>query len=177
VGALLADEDSSRRYGKSPSSQRLAILVTQLSRWGKSTQDLVQTLDDLHGRMATQMFSERVNARLPIDTPVAALLGLLRGQPQPVCGRSCTPGQSNDGASRCVPGAPEAGTSPSPKVHAASDKPKTPATAPQSQPAHERRSADAAAPAVERFVQPASKKAAAYWRSLVRSVDRDLGLY
>jgi putative DNA-invertase from lambdoid prophage Rac len=26
-----------------------AILVTQLSRWGRSTQDLVQTLDDLHG--------------------------------------------------------------------------------------------------------------------------------
>jgi putative DNA-invertase from lambdoid prophage Rac len=25
-----------------------AILVTQLSRWGRSTQDLVQTLDDLH---------------------------------------------------------------------------------------------------------------------------------
>jgi putative DNA-invertase from lambdoid prophage Rac len=26
-----------------------AILVTGLSRWGRSTQDLVQTLDDLHG--------------------------------------------------------------------------------------------------------------------------------
>jgi putative DNA-invertase from lambdoid prophage Rac len=26
-----------------------AILVTELSRWGRSTQDLVQTLDDLHG--------------------------------------------------------------------------------------------------------------------------------
>jgi putative DNA-invertase from lambdoid prophage Rac len=26
-----------------------AILVTELSRWGPSTQDLVQTLDDLHG--------------------------------------------------------------------------------------------------------------------------------
>ena len=24
------------------------ILVTELSRWGRSTQDLVQTLDDLH---------------------------------------------------------------------------------------------------------------------------------
>ena len=27
-----------------------AILVTELSRWGRSTPDLVQTLDDLHGR-------------------------------------------------------------------------------------------------------------------------------
>jgi len=26
-----------------------AILVTELSRWGRSTQDLVQSLDDLHG--------------------------------------------------------------------------------------------------------------------------------
>jgi len=26
-----------------------AILITELSRWGRSTQDLVQTLDDLHG--------------------------------------------------------------------------------------------------------------------------------
>jgi len=26
-----------------------AILVTELSRWGRSTQDLVQTLDDVHG--------------------------------------------------------------------------------------------------------------------------------
>ena len=26
-----------------------AVLVTELSRWGRSTQDLVQTLDDLHG--------------------------------------------------------------------------------------------------------------------------------
>jgi putative DNA-invertase from lambdoid prophage Rac len=26
-----------------------AILVTELSRWGRSTQDLAQTLDDLHG--------------------------------------------------------------------------------------------------------------------------------
>jgi DNA invertase Pin-like site-specific DNA recombinase len=26
-----------------------AVLVTELSRWGRSTQDLVKTLDDLHG--------------------------------------------------------------------------------------------------------------------------------
>jgi hypothetical protein len=29
-----------------------AILVTELSRWGRSTQDLVQTLDDLAGKLA-----------------------------------------------------------------------------------------------------------------------------
>ena len=30
-----------------------AVLVTELSRWGRSTQDLVQTLDDLHGWKAS----------------------------------------------------------------------------------------------------------------------------
>src|SRR5262249_33318338 len=30
-----------------------AILVTELSRWGRSTQDLVQTLDDLHSWMVS----------------------------------------------------------------------------------------------------------------------------
>ena len=28
-----------------------AVLVTELSRWGRSTQDLVQTLDDMHGSL------------------------------------------------------------------------------------------------------------------------------
>jgi len=32
-----------------PAHEIDAILVTELSRWGRSTQDLVQTLDDLHG--------------------------------------------------------------------------------------------------------------------------------
>jgi hypothetical protein len=128
-------------------------------------------------RMATQMFTERVNARLPIDTPDAALLGLLQSQPQPICGKSCAPAQSNDGASGCVPGAPEAGTSPSARAPAVSDKLKTQATAPQPPPASDRRSADGEAPTTQRIVRPASKNAARYWRSLVRSVDRALGLY
>ena len=32
-----------------------AILVTELSRWGRSTQDLVQTLDDLHSWKVTSL--------------------------------------------------------------------------------------------------------------------------
>ena len=37
-----------RATSMGPSSEIDAILVTELSRWGRSTQDLVQTLDDLH---------------------------------------------------------------------------------------------------------------------------------
>ena len=36
-------------FRRSAAKKPVAILVTELSRWGRSTQDLVQTLDDLHG--------------------------------------------------------------------------------------------------------------------------------
>jgi putative DNA-invertase from lambdoid prophage Rac len=42
-----------------------AILVTELSRWGRSTQDLVQTLDDLHG------WSVLAQTRLSFDLSAA----------------------------------------------------------------------------------------------------------
>jgi Resolvase, N terminal domain len=35
--------------GSAKGGSTTAILVTELSRWGRSTQDLVQMLDDLHG--------------------------------------------------------------------------------------------------------------------------------
>jgi putative DNA-invertase from lambdoid prophage Rac len=37
-----------------------AILVTELSRWGRSTQDLVQTLDDLHSYAAFRIMPRRL---------------------------------------------------------------------------------------------------------------------
>jgi DNA invertase Pin-like site-specific DNA recombinase len=37
-----------------------AILVTELSRWGRSTQDLVQTLDDLHSYAAFGIMPRRL---------------------------------------------------------------------------------------------------------------------
>jgi hypothetical protein len=125
-------------------------------------------------RMAAQMFTERVNARLPIDTPDAALLSLLQNQPQPVCGRPCTPEQAHDAASHCIP---EPSTSPSAKVTDAADKPMTPTAPPDPQSAYERHPADAEAQTVQRSATPTSKKGAIYWRSLVRSIDRALGLY
>ena len=47
-----ADDDSPERkkvMALARAREIEAILVTELSRWGRSTQDLVQTLDDLHG--------------------------------------------------------------------------------------------------------------------------------
>jgi len=40
-----------------------AILVTELSRWGRSTQDLVQTLDDLHGWKVSVLAVRREDVR------------------------------------------------------------------------------------------------------------------
>jgi putative DNA-invertase from lambdoid prophage Rac len=36
-----------------------AILLTEVSRWGRSTQDLVQTLDDLHGWKVNMLAQRR----------------------------------------------------------------------------------------------------------------------
>jgi hypothetical protein len=128
-------------------------------------------------RMAAQTFTEQMNARLPIDTPDAALLSLLQSQQQPVCGSSCPPGQSNDGANRCVPVTLGVSTSSSSNLAGTPDKPPPPAAAPEPQSLHERRTADADAPAAQHPVQPAAKKAAMYWRNLIRSVDHALGFY
>jgi hypothetical protein len=37
-----------------------AILVTELSRWGRSTQDLVQTLDNTHSYAAFRIMPRRL---------------------------------------------------------------------------------------------------------------------
>jgi DNA invertase Pin-like site-specific DNA recombinase len=47
-GAKLDREQRAKVMGLAQARQIDAILVTELSRWGRSTQDLVQTLDDLH---------------------------------------------------------------------------------------------------------------------------------
>ena len=41
-----------------------AILVTELSRWGRSTQDLVQTLDDLHSWKVSVLAQNGLDIRL-----------------------------------------------------------------------------------------------------------------
>jgi putative DNA-invertase from lambdoid prophage Rac len=48
-GAEKARPERAKVLARARARQIEAILVTELSRWGRSTQDLVQTLDDLHG--------------------------------------------------------------------------------------------------------------------------------
>jgi putative DNA-invertase from lambdoid prophage Rac len=45
-----------------------AILVTELSRWGRSTQDLVQTLDDLHGSKVSVLAQNGLSFDLSTST-------------------------------------------------------------------------------------------------------------
>lgn len=54
-------------------------------------------------RFAMQIFTERVNAKLPIDKPDAILLALVQGHQERVCAASCGVGQTPRSDGRCVP--------------------------------------------------------------------------
>ncbi len=56
-------------------------------------------------RMAMKAFTDRVNAKLPIDKPDHILLTLVQGHRQTVCGATCPAGQALQGDGRCVPDA------------------------------------------------------------------------
>jgi putative DNA-invertase from lambdoid prophage Rac len=49
-----------------------AILVTELSRWGRSTQDLVRTLDDLHGWKVSVL--AQTGLSFDLSTPTGKLM-------------------------------------------------------------------------------------------------------
>jgi hypothetical protein len=59
--------------------------------WSKST------------RQAMKTFSDRVNAKLPIDNPDIILLALVQGHPDKVCGVPCPSGQSLSRTQHCTP--------------------------------------------------------------------------
>jgi hypothetical protein len=54
---------------------------------------------------AMKAFTERVNARLPVDEPDYVLLALVRGRQDKVCVNACPPGQSLTADNGCVPDA------------------------------------------------------------------------
>ena len=127
-------------------------------------------------RMATQMFTERINAKLPIDKPDAVLLSLLQSQTGVVCGKSCPSGQAIDAGGRCIPAALLSTTAKSNSPEKAdrlvtgslSGPPSTP-DGPVDEPDN--------FGATQRSPRQASAKPPKFWRFLVRSVDRALGLY
>ncbi len=54
-------------------------------------------------RKAMKAFTERVNARLPVDEPDYVLLALVRGRQGKVCMNACPPDQTLTADNRCVP--------------------------------------------------------------------------
>jgi hypothetical protein len=62
-------------------------------------------------RRAMKGFSDRVNAKLPIDRPDSILLALVQGYPDRVCGVPCPLGQSLSQTQQCIPDALLARTS------------------------------------------------------------------
>src|SRR6185312_9958174 len=54
---------------------------------------------------AMKAFTERVNARLPVDEPDYVLLALVRGRQGKVCMHACPPDQTLTADNRCVPDA------------------------------------------------------------------------
>jgi DNA invertase Pin-like site-specific DNA recombinase len=57
-----------------------AILVTELSRWGRSTQDLVQTLDDLHSWKVSVLAQTGLSFDLGTSSGSGVKLGRQPGQ-------------------------------------------------------------------------------------------------
>jgi len=51
-----------------------AILVTELSRWGRSTQDLVQTLDDLHSWKVSALAQTKTGLTFDLSTSSGKLM-------------------------------------------------------------------------------------------------------
>ena len=56
-------------------------------------------------RRAMGIFTDRVNASLPIDQPDFILLTLLKSQSNTACGKDCPAGQSMSDSGRCMPNA------------------------------------------------------------------------
>jgi hypothetical protein len=56
-------------------------------------------------RRAMRDFTDRVNAKLPIDEPDHILLSLVQGHRQKACGIACAAGQQEGPDGRCVPSA------------------------------------------------------------------------
>jgi peptidoglycan hydrolase-like protein with peptidoglycan-binding domain len=54
-------------------------------------------------RRAMRDFTDRVNAKLPIDEPDQILLSLVQGHRQKACGAACPAGQEAAAGGRCVP--------------------------------------------------------------------------
>jgi hypothetical protein len=119
-------------------------------------------------RMAAQRFLDRVNAKLPVDKPEDALLALLRGKNDHVCGQ-CPRGEALDPAGRCMPTALLKRSAASVVTGSLSDLPGVPVHAHEERPSSEQESAATAG-------QRSKPKPPGYWGRLMWKFDRALGL-
>jgi hypothetical protein len=90
-----------------PAGNRVALvreLQKELTRVGCYDGDISGTWTT-SSRRAMRDFTDRVNAKLPIDEPDHILLSLVQGHRQKTCGIACPPGQQEGAGGRCVPNA------------------------------------------------------------------------
>jgi hypothetical protein len=90
-----------------PAGNRTALvreLQKELTRVGCYDGD-ISGVWTTSSRRAMRDFTDRVNAKLPIDEPDQILLSLVQGHRQKACGVACPPGQEAGAGGRCVPSA------------------------------------------------------------------------
>lgn len=152
-------------------------------------------------RRAMRAFTERVNARLPVDKPDAVLLALVQGEKGEVCTSKCDGGTARDDNGRCrqdavvaraderaepveavpaKPAPPPAIVPPPPKAAAPPSPPAAvPSAPPQAQPAAEEPREPRMTQAARRHQRRAARQAAfqvRYARSVFRTLRRAASL-
>jgi len=77
-------------------------IQTELRRVGCYSSDSDGAWDE-GTRRAMKVFTDRINATLPVDEPDYILLTLVQGQKSRACGKACPPGQVAVAENRCEP--------------------------------------------------------------------------
>ncbi len=105
AGRALVPQEPSRVVP--PTGNRAALvreLQKELTRVGCYDGDISGAWTT-SSRRAMRDFTDRVNAKLPIDEPDHILLSLVQSHRQKACGAACPAGQQEGSGGRCVPNA------------------------------------------------------------------------
>jgi len=126
-------------------------------------------------RRAAQKFLDRANARLPVEQPDAALLALLQNAKGFPCAQ-CPAGEAFNAAGQCIPKPLLS----KPEKPAAASRAATEGAVSSELPTSDKRvephENGAPAQRTARAGSPESMAGSRYWRSMLRKVDRALGL-
>lgn len=102
LASLPQTEQAEREKAQQSKRQLVTDLQRELTRVGCYSGEIDGEWTAA-ARRSMQTFTERVNARLPLDEPDYILLTLVKGHAAEACGRSCPVGQALAGDGRCVP--------------------------------------------------------------------------